>query len=201
MGAKARHPRFAAGVSALLLVCAAIDAGGCLGKPKIEDRWTRIDVRSSNLAENQAITPGVRKSIQVGSQITYRSIITGYLVCDLRASSTIGPTDVAIGLDAPRQRMAEDIDRLLVNSTCVGRATRAVTGWDHLIQGIDLSFSGVAPATDSSGAAIRGLFLVCYLAQGDKIELANGMDSLVITPYRSTDYEYLSIGMKLAVAP
>ncbi|HTM57178.1 MAG TPA: hypothetical protein VL123_02055 [Candidatus Udaeobacter sp.] len=188
-------------MAALVLSVAALVLGGCLGKPKIEDRWTRIDVRSSNLSENQAITPGVRESIQVGTQITYRSIITGYLVCDLRASSTIGPSDVAIGLDAPRQRMAEDIDHLLQNSTCVGRGIRAVTGWDHLIQGINLSFAGVAPATDSSGAAIRGLFLVCYLAHGDKIELANGMDSILITPYRSTDYEYLSIGMNLSVAP
>jgi hypothetical protein len=177
---------------------------GCLGKPKIEDRWTRVDLVQSSLAPNQPLVPGVAQPISVHTAITYRSIITGVAVAELRASGTLGATDVAVRPDASRLQMAQDIDRILANSVSVGRATRAITGWDHLIQDIDFNFNAVAPATmDSAGVprgAPAGLFLLCYLGSGEKVERADGSDTLIVTPFISSDREILPIGMALGVS-
>jgi hypothetical protein len=189
---------------ALPALLAAILVGGCLGKPEIEDRWTRLDLIGSNIAPGQTLTSGAMQPITVRTAITYRSIVTGFAVTELRASRTVSPADVEIHPNAPRVRMAQDIDRLLQNSVSVGRATRAITGWDHLIQEIDLTFNGWVPTTlDSAGTPLgppTGLFLISYLGEGDEIELADGTDSLVVTPFRSTQYEILHIGMELRMS-
>lgn len=194
--------RRAAGVSALLLGATLL--GGCLGEPEIEDRWTRIDLESTSLTPYQSLPPGPTPPISVRAAITYRSILTGFAVAELRASGTLSATDVVLHPDASRERMAQDIDHILQNSVTMGRATRAVTGWDHLIQHIDFNFTGVAPVSmDSAGVPIgpaTGLFLVCYLGEGEEIELANGDDSLVVTPFNSAQYEILPVGLELTVA-
>jgi hypothetical protein len=96
--------------------------------------------------------------------------------------------------------MAQDIDGILAQSAPMGRATRAVTGWDHLVQRIDFAFDGFVPAAMDSSGPPAGLFLVCYLGQGSEIELPDGRDSLVVTPFPSTPYEILPVGIELGVA-
>ena len=189
--------RRSASMALALLACAVL-AAGCLGKPKIEDRWTRIDVEGSSLRPYQQVSAG-RESVQVSTAITYRSILTGFAVAELRASASVTPASVQLDPDAPRLRMAQDIDNLLANSVTLGRGTRAITGWDHLIQRIDFSFGANIPAAGDTTAA-GGVFLVCYLAQGDEVERADGTDTLIVTPFPSTPYEILPIGMELSVA-
>jgi hypothetical protein len=188
------------GTRALALLAAVTLLAGCLGKPKIEDRWTRVDLVRSSLAPGQPLAPGVAQPISVRAAITYRAIVTGVAVAELRASGTLSAADVAVGPDAPRLTMAQDIDRVLANSVSVGRATRAVTGWDHLIQDIDFDFGAVAPATMDSSGAPTALFLVCYLGSGERVERADGSDTLIVTPFISTDREILPIGMTLGVS-
>jgi hypothetical protein len=171
--------------------------GGCLGEPEIEDRWTILDIEGANLTPYQAVPPGSRDSIQVSTAITYRKIVTGVAVAELRASS-IPVGSVTIHPDATRLTMAQEIDLVLQNSVSLGRATRAVTGWDHLIQRIDFMFDATIPATDSTGMP-PNLFLVCYLGQGTEVERADGTDTLIVTPFVSTDMELLPVGMELAV--
>jgi hypothetical protein len=183
---------------ALLMLLAASLLGGCLGKPEIEDRWTRVDVLASNITPNQSLPSG-STPITVSATITYRKILTGFAVAELRGSSSVTPAAVQLDPNANRVRMAQDIDGILANSVTLGRATRAVTGWDHLVQRIDFSFNGAVPARGDSSAT--GLFLVCYLGQGTEIRLGNGTDSLVVTPFGSTQYEVLPVGMELGVAP
>ena len=137
--------------------------------------------------------------VSVRASITYRSILTGFAIAELRTSPTIAPDQVAVHPGAPRVRMASDIDSILVNSVSVGRATRAVTGWDHLIQTIDFAFTGTVPA-DTSGTP-AGLYLVCYLGSGIEIELPNGQDSLIVTPFPSAPYEILPVGIELSAGP
>ncbi len=186
---------------ALLMMAGAILVGGCLGKPEIEDRWTRLDVVSSSVTPGQVLTAGAVQPISVRAAITYRAIVTGFAVTELRASPTLTPADVEIDPRAPRVRMAQDVDRILQNSVSVGRATRAVTGWDHLIQEIDFNFNGWLPATvDTAGTPPAGLFLVSYLGSGVEIELADGTDSLVVTPFPSGQYQVLHVGMELRMA-
>lgn len=181
-----------------LLLGGAVLIGGCLGEPKIEDKWTRIDFVSANLRPNQLLPASTAQPISVRARITYRSILTGFAVAELRKSSSITPAGVVVDPDASREPMAYDIDRILANSVTLGRATRAVTGWDHLQQEIDLSFTGDAPAVGDTTAA--GLFLLCYMGAGDEIERQDGTDTLIVTPFISSQVHLLPIGMELAVA-
>ena len=183
-----------------VLVVAALLLPGCLEKPRIEDRWSRVDVLGSSLTPDQSITIGSMVPVSVRATVTYRSILTGFAVAELRESGTLATTDVTLHPTAPRVPMALDIDRLLANSVSVGRATRAVTGWDHLIQTIDFSFNAWAPAAADSGRTTRGLFLVCYLGSGIKIEIPGQPDSIAVTPFQSTPYQILPVGMELTLA-
>lgn len=190
----------------LALAALALASGACmgLGAPKLEDRWTRVDLRGANLAAGQAVTAGSTLPVLVSSDITYRKIVTGYAVAELRASTTLAPGMLQLRPDADRLRMANDMDRLLATSVSMGRMTRAITGWDHLIQHIDFSFSGVVPATvtDSTGTGpVAGLFLVCYLGSGIKLELPSGADSIIVTPFPSNPYQILPVGLPLTVTP
>lgn len=194
------HPTIRPIAATLLIVMTACVVAGCLGKPKIEDRWTRVDFVSSSLHANQTLPPGTIVPIAVSANVTYRSIVTGFAVAELRASGTISSADVNLAPEAERVPMAQDIDRLLQNSVTAGRATRAVTGWDHLIQRIDFNFDGVAPASiDTSGAAPSGMFLLCYLGSGVRVERQGLPDTILITPFPSTQYQVLPVGMELTV--
>jgi hypothetical protein len=182
------------GLAALLL-------GGCLDAPEIEDRWTRVDIEASNLVPGQALTTGATVPVALQTSIIYRAIHTGFAGAELRASATLGPNDVFVHPNAGRERMAYDIDRILTNSVSVGRGTRAITGWTHLIQRIDFNFNAWVPAAlDSAGVPVgapRGLFLVTYLGSGEEIELPGGGDTLVVTPFPSGQYQILPSGMTL----
>lgn len=179
----------------VVLALGAVLVGGCFDEPEIEDRWTRLDIQASSLSPGQTVPPGSLDSVQVRVAITYRSILTGFAVAELRSSPNVATSMTAIHPDAPRVPMATDIDNLLPNSVTLGRATRAVTGWDHLIQTIDFTFNGSIPPSP------YGLFLVCYLAEGEEIELGDGTDSLVVTPFPSAQYEVLPVGMELVGTP
>ena len=176
---------------------------GCLGEPEIEDRWTRVDIAGSNLSALQQVQAGSSIPIQVSADVTYRRILTGFAVAELRASTTLGAGTLQIAPGADRLRMATDIDRLLATSVSMGRATRAVTGWDHLIQRIDFAFTGSIPGsiTDSTGSGpVAGLFLVCYLGSGEEVETASG-DSVIVTPFASNVHQVLPVGLPLSVTP
>jgi hypothetical protein len=176
-------------LAALASLCA-----GCLDEPRIEDRWTRVDLESASLTPGQNVTAGTTLPIALEAKITYRAIVTGYAVAELRASRTVAATDVSVHPDAPRPAMASDIDRVLAGSVTRGRATRAITGWDHLMQTLPFAFDGAVPAaTDST----RGLFLLVYLGSGERVELDDGRDSVVVTPFPSSQYQILPIGLEL----
>lgn len=184
----------------LPVLVVAIASTGCLGEPEIEDRWTRLDLESTSLTPYQALPVGSTPTVNVRAAITYRSILTGFVVAELRASSTITPAEVTVHPDAARLPMAQDIDRILANSVTLGRATRAVTGWDHLIQRLDLTFTGLVPASiDTLGSAPGSVFLICYLGEGDEVERADGSDTLIVTPFDSMQYQILPIGMEFGL--
>jgi hypothetical protein len=56
----------------------------------------------------------------------------------------------------------------------------------------------VPSAIDSSGAPI-GVFLISYLGAGEEVELEDGRDSLIVTPFPFRDYAILPIGLELDV--
>ena len=200
-----RRPRAASLRALIPLALLLVGSGGCLEAPKIEDRWTRVDLDHSSLAPGQALTAGTMDSIHVDARITYRRIVTGFFVAELRASATLGPSNVALNPDAPRVPMANDVDAVLANSVSIGRAVYPVTGWDHLIQPVSLDFRAMPQATvDSSGVSLgatSGLFLVCYLGSGVKIERRGQADSIAVTPFLSAPNQLLPVGMELTVTP
>ena len=182
----------------------ALVLAGCLDAPKIEDRWTRVDMAGASLAPSQPVTAGSTIPVLVSSDIYYRRILTGYAVAELRASTSISPGMLQMNPNADRLQMATDMDRLLATSVSMGREARAVTGWDHLIQHMDFAFTGVVPGTvtDSVGTGpTAGLFLVCYLGSGVKVERQDGTDTVIVTPYTSSPYQILPVGLSVTVAP
>ena len=184
-----------AGRIALLAAGASLLAG-CFDAPTLEDRWTRVDLVSENVSQFQSMPLGAPESLSVTADITYRAIVTGYAVADLRVSPTLPPGSLHLDPNASRTVMAADVDSLLAHSYSVGRATQAVTGWDHLIQRVTLSFTGHVPAVlDSTNTTGGGLFLVCYLGTGDLQRRFAMSDTLVVTPFPSGPYKILPVGM------
>jgi hypothetical protein len=183
-------------VAIVTLLVVGLAASGCFDAPKIEDRWTRVDLLGSNLAPGAGLPAGSADSITASVDVIYRRIVTGYAVAELRSSS-VPASAVVLAPNAPRVPMAQNIDLILANSVTRGRAVRAVTGWDHLIQHIDFGFEGTVPATVDSSSA--GLFLLCYLGSGVKIERPGQADTVIVTPYTSQPYQILPVGLELAV--
>lgn len=182
-----------------MLPLLAAGISGCLWKPETEDQWTRVDISSASVVPGQVVTAGSSLTLAGHANVTYRRILTGVVVAELRSASNMGGASALVHPDADREAMAATIDQILAGSTGLGRDTQLVTGWDHLIQPFDFSFSGTVPAAlDSSGAPV-GLFLLCYLANGTEIELPDGSDSLIVTPMNSGQYQVLPVGISLTV--
>lgn len=182
-----------------LLVLGAVTLAGCFDKPKIEDRWTRVDVLGSSPVPRQTLPPGTMQAITMHTTITYRSILTGFAVAELRAGDSLAASQMAMDPDAPRVAMAEGIDVILQHSRSLGRATRAVTGWDHLIQPLDFTFNAATPTGPDSTWGGSRLFLLCYLGSGERIEIQGQPDSIAITPFISSEHQVLPVGMDLYV--
>ena len=185
--------------SVLFLALVAASLAGCLWEPRIEDQWTRVDFENASVVPLQAVPAGSSLSLSERANVTYRRILTGVVVAELRASSAMPAAGTVVHPDAERVPMATAIDQILQSSVSLGRDARLVTGWDHLIQPFDFSFSATAPAARDSTGATTGLFLLCYLGSGTEVELPNGTDSLIVTPLNSSQYQILPVGMALTV--
>jgi hypothetical protein len=199
-----KHERLLSGGFAVAMIAVLSVLGGCLGEPEIDDRWTKVEM--VNVAPGPAETQpaGQAFDVAVNGRITYRKIVTGFLVAEMRYSDTITPDQVALDPERHNETNAAQIDMILANSVTMGRATRAVTGFDHLMQDINLSFTTSAPAAmfpGGTGPAVGGMYLLLYMGDGDEIELQDGRDSLVVTPFVSGDREILHTGFEFQITP
>ena len=193
-----RRPRAAVALSVLLSI-----VSGCLGEPEIDERWTLVEMLQVRPTPQQAAPGDQPLDVTVEGRITYRRILTGFLVAEVRYSDVVLPASVTLDPELHTLDTAQDVDAILASSVTAGRATRAVTGWDHLMQDVDLSFTAQVPATMFPGgtgsAPVGGLYLLLYMGEGDEIRLQDGRDSLVVTPFVSTDREVLHTGFVLNV--
>jgi hypothetical protein len=191
--------------AAVILITALAALSGCLGEPEIDERWTKLEMLDSDPKSQAQVASDAGVEVRVRGRITYRAIHTGFLVAELRYSAVLDPASVALDPLEHDLDQARMVDRILENSVTAGRATRAVTGFDHLMQDIDLGFTGWVPpemtASYPDSGLTGGLYLLLYLAEGDEIELAGGRDSLVVTPFLSREYEILGTGLELRVLP
>jgi len=190
----ARPERRPAALGRLGLIAAgwlvALPLAGCFDRPPIEDRWTRLDIVSANVAPEQGLPLALPQTFSVRATVTYRAIVTGFAVAELRATDSLA-AGALVSPNAPRVAMAQEIDAILASSRSLGRQTRAITGWDHLIQPFDLSFTATLDSRTSR------YFLLCYLGSGQRLELPSGADSIVITPFQSAPHQLLPVGMEL----
>ncbi len=172
---------------------------GCLDEPEIDDTWTKLEFLSVAPGPKQAPSASQPINVRVKGRVTYRSILTGFLVAEVRYSPTITPASVALNPDEHTLRDAESIDRILANSVTAGRATRASTGFDHLMQDVDLNFAATVPAGYVPGTG--GLYLLLYMGDGEEVERVNNTDTLIVTPFVSTQKEVLHTGFAINVTP
>lgn len=191
-------------VGPLGLIAAGLFLPGCLGDPPIEERWTLLEIVDG--PDVSSIVPGQATPISLTARITYREILTGAVIAEVRASTSLQPADTGFEFDSDPLGEAQDVDEVLRNSVSLGFATRAVTGFDHLVQDIPLTIdaAGLTPAIPNSSAAdslqgaASGLFLVVYFGEVDEVEVAGGEEIEVVTPFFSDQWEILSTGVELS---
>jgi hypothetical protein len=173
------------------LLFAGVLLPGCLGEPSVEDRWTKLEILQATPADPAAWAAG--GPVTVRARITYRELLTGFLVADLRESPTLTPADTGFEDGDDHLGMARDVDLVLASSTTLAHDARPVTGFDHLIQEVTLSFD--APAASGTGT----LFLVLYFSENvEEVELPDGAEIEIVTPLLSTERDILSAGIELS---
>ena len=185
----------------LLALPGLLAVSGCLDEPEIDERWTLVEFLSTDPVPGQDLDADQPLTVEVAGQITYRAIRTGFLVAEVRFSDNLGPANMVLDPDDQTLHTAHQVEQILNNSITAGRGTKAVTGFDHLMQRVDFAFDAFVPSElfggDPDSAAYRGLFLVLYLAEGEEIELEDGRDSLVVTPMPVDEFEVLYTGFVL----
>jgi hypothetical protein len=169
-----------------------LSLAGCLSEPEIEDRWTILEVSSP--ARLSPVAPGTAVSVTLKGEIIYRSVITGAIVAEVRVSDVLGPGDVNLDPEAPRMDVLRDVDRILANSVSAGFGVAPFTGWDHLIQDVEIAFTADIPAAVPSGG---GVYLLFYLADAEEVELPTGEEIIVIDPFDFESKEVFPIGVEL----
>ncbi len=176
-----------------LLAASLFTLSGCLGTPPIEESWTMMEIAESNVGSGVVNEGAV--SVSMKGRITFREILTGSVVADIRHSASIAPGDLEIDAENPSLSSAQQIDLILQNSTSTGFTSVLVTGFDHLVRGMDFQFDASIPAMgDSLGGST---FLLVYFADVEEIELESGQDSIVVIPILTTDEKVLASGIEL----
>ena len=170
----------------------------CLDEPGIDETWTKLEFTSVTPGPKQTRSVSQPINVTVKGRVTYRSILTGFLVAEVRYSPTIAPWSVALNPDEHTLKDAESIDRILANSVTTGRATYPSTGFDHLMQDIDLNFTALLPAGATTAG---GCYLLLYMGDGEQVERVNNTDTLIVTPFVSKQKEVLHTGFALNIAP
>ncbi len=158
----------------------AVFLSGCLGEPEIEDRWTRLDVLSVD--ENVTDPEDGSTATRVRGAITFRAILTGSLIMELRVSDAVGAKDVDLRDEADRLDTAHQIMNLMDSSTVIARSSLFVTGFDHLIREHDFVLPANVPDAPSGGA----VFAVLYFGQIEEMELPSGEEIEIVT---ASDFE------------
>ena len=185
------------------LVLAILTNTGCLGEPEIDERWTLVELMATTPGPGASLPVDRDVDISVTGRITYRDIETGFLVAEARYAENLDRTGLVLDHTVHDLAGALEIERILDNSVTAGRATKAVTGFDHLMQTVDLSFTARVPGAlgtaPPDSTTFRSLFLVLYIGEGEEVELQDGRDSLVVTPFRVEETEVLFTGHLLNI--
>ena len=190
-------------IPVIAAVCMTAALAGCLDEPEIDERWTLLEMLQTTPGPAAILPASQAVEVAVQGRITYRAIRTGFLVAEARYANNLDRSGLVLDPEEHTLESALEIETILANSVTTGRAVKAVTGFDHLQQTIDLSFTAQVPAELTGGnpdsTGFRGLYLVLYMAEGEEIELDGGVDSLVVTPFRVEETQVLHTGHPLNI--
>jgi len=193
----ARSPTRSAAVILAAISFAPL-GGGCFDSPPIEERWTRIELLSSSADVREDFAGGAAIPLQVQARITFRELLTGFLVVDVRSSATLTAADVDLEDDPDDDEdgldVAREVDRILLDSTSLAVEAIPITGFDHLIRDLDVELDAAVP--DTAGE----IFLLVYFSEDVEEVEEDGMESILVTPTLSTERDILSAGMAIAPA-
>lgn len=190
---------------------ALVALSGCLGEPPIEEQWTRLEILQASPTDANAFSVGSATTpVTMRARVTYREILTGFLVAELRAGNGVTTAGTRLDADDPLA-VARDVDQILASSTAIGTEAIPVTGWDHLVQELNITFdAGTATPTaaDTSVAAAgsvpvasSGLFLLLYFSDDvQEVELQSGEEIEIVTPVFSDQRDILSTGIEIVPA-
>jgi len=184
-------------LSLVLGLASALVVNGCLREPEIEERWTNLEIVATDVDGEIPVDTASGEMINVSAEITFRKILTGAFVAELRASDTI--TSDMVNLDPETRTIgtAEDVDFILENSVTAGRDFRTVTGFPELQRTVDFQFGTFVPLAEHMAGPATGHFLVLYMGSEEEVENEAGEDSVVITPFPSGEYEILHKGVAI----
>ena len=173
-------------------------AGGCFDEPPIEETWTRIELLSSSVTTREQFAGGAVIPLHVDARITFRELLTGFLVVDVRSSATLTAADVDLEDDPDNDEdgldVARDVDRILLDSTSLAVEAIPITGFDHLIRDLEVELDASVP--DSAG----NIFLLVYFSDDVEEVEEDDMESITVTPTLSTERDILSAGRAIAPA-
>jgi hypothetical protein len=173
----------------LIALTALVAVSGCLEEPGIEEQWTRLDFVEPPAADSAGV-------LVVQGRITYRRILTGSVIAEVRVSPTVAPDEVPLSPDLPRDQMLAMVNRILAESEVVAGANVLVTGWDHLMQDLELHLEGSPPDPPPGG----GTYLLLYFGQVEEVEMPGGEEIEIIHPADFEEEEILPIGVPILPA-
>ena len=173
-------------------------AGGCFDAPPVEETWTRIELLSSSVDTREDFAGGAVIPLQVDARITFRELLTGFLIVDVRSSATLTAADVDLEDDPDNDEdgldVAREVDRVLLESTSLAVEAVPITGFDHLIRELTVELD--VAVSDSAG----NIFLLVYFSDDVEEVEEDDMESIIVTPTLSTERDILSAGRAIAPA-
>lgn len=191
-----------------LVLIGALASGilaGCLGDPPIQERWTHLEMIGVAAPDSADLRSGDTATIRLDGRVTFRRLVTGFLVGEVRVASDLTVDSLALD-DEDLVLASESVDRLLRRSTSVARSVKALAGFPQLRRTVPMEFQVRVPATPAptEGAPANpapSVFLVLYMGDGEEVELADGRDSLVVRPFDTHEHEVLAQGRPLVFHP
>ena len=184
--------------AAFAAACFAFFAGGCFDSPPIEETWTRIELLSSSVNTREEFAGGAVIPLQVDARITFRELLTGFLVVDVRSSATLTAADVDLEDDPDDDEdgldVARDVDRILLDSVSLAVEAVPITGFDHLIRDLEIQLDAAVPD------GVGNIFLLVYFSDDVEEVEEDDMESIIVTPTLSTERDVLSAGMAITPA-
>ena len=182
----------------LLVLCALVAAtfSGCLGEPEVEERWTNLEFLSASTGEALVFDVGDTVNVDFRSRVTFRGHFIGFMVAELRVSRTLTADSLYLDSESDAIAASENVERLLQRSQPVARVVKGMAGFPALRRTLESGFTTQVPGFvsgefDRPGGVPRSLFLVLYMGDAEEIELEDGRDSLVVTPFSTRGDEVL----------